>query len=93
MTLKRWIVGLLMLGTAAIAAAQAPHRPPRPMPAGERSGFVDRRDFQQDERREDRREPRLSPEERRQLRRDIHDAGRDLYRDRPPRRNFRDGDR
>lgn len=39
--------------------------------------------------REDPRRQRLSPEERRQLRRDVFDAGRDLYREEPPRRHGR----
>ncbi len=89
MNFRRWMVGLAMCGlvvSVTTAAAQTPHRPPRPHPAGERFQLPDRNDFQRSDERQDK---RLTPEERRQLRRDIHDAGRDLYRDRPSRREFR----
>ena len=46
--------------------------PPQPVPA--RNTGVPNQDFQRD--------ARMTPEERQQLRRDVHDHGRDIYRDR-----------
>ncbi|MCF8200248.1 MAG: hypothetical protein K9J42_15880 [Sulfuritalea sp.] len=71
----------------ASASAQGPHRaqkqrsigdaPQRMFPAEQRGDQRDTREAL-----EARQNQRLSVEERRQLRRDVHEAGRDLYRER-----------
>jgi hypothetical protein len=59
--------------------------PTRPMPPPQRDHQMPQRDFRGDPGHDPRR-GQLSPEERRQLRRDIGDHGRDVYRDRRPKR-------
>jgi hypothetical protein len=57
-------------GTRAGTAART--APPQPMPA--RNAGMPNQGLQRD--------ARMTPEERQQLRRDVHDHGRDIYRDR-----------
>ena len=51
-----------------------PSRPPPPQQAPVRDAGWQKRDANRD--------ARMTPEQRRQLRRDVHDHGRDIYRDR-----------
>ena len=78
------VFGMLILLTSLPAMAQqggkrsgpgAPerHMPPQPVPA--RDTEWQHRDMHRDK--------RMTPEQRRQLRRDVHNHGRDIYRDRP----------
>lgn len=101
MKLRRKLgVALALWLAAATAFAQMPPRRFQPGGPGgfdggpQRQHAPERQNFQpQPPQREadgggQPREPnRMSPEERRQLRRDIHDAGRDLYPERGPRRH------
>lgn len=80
------VASLLWLVVAS-AAAQGPfrNRSERTISNGpQRMQPVERREAQQDMRDTilPRQDQRLSPDERRQLRRDVHEAGRDLYRER-----------
>lgn len=92
-------LAIVLVAAGAFATAEA-----RPNFFGVRGGGDRDRGYQQDRRAESRREDvrrewrdsgedqrrqRLSPDARRQLRRDVFDAGRDLYRDEPPRRRGR----
>lgn len=85
------LAGVALFGVlAANAVAEGPYRSSQPQPVSDRMVSVERGDASApDHAHEARRQSRMSPEERRQLRRDVHDAGRDLYRDRPPRRESR----
>ena len=75
---------LILLASLPAAAQQgqggrgiergAPGRPTPPQQVPARDGTWQHRDATRDS--------RMSPEQRRQLRRDVHDHGRDIYRDR-----------
>ena len=82
---KSLIAGMLMLLVSLPAAAQQGGKhsgagggsgrqmPPQQVPAHDAGS----------QQRDTHREGRMTPEQRRQLRRDVHDHGRDIYRDRP----------
>ncbi len=61
-------------GGGARAGRAGPARPVPPQQAPMRNAGLQNPNPQRD--------PRMTPEERRQLRRDVHDHGRDIYRDR-----------